>query len=309
MPINYAALEAAQNTFETIADGVFQQQRPSQGLERFCEIEGSPSAMSHTLIQHGAVPAFERWDGERPESGMRVYTKDCPNKTYATPLVPIDRKRLEYDPSGVVRSAAQKLLADVPYLADKLAFEALDANVSGLDGVPLLSSSHPHGSGGGTWDNTTTNALSFDAVDTGRAFGRNLQDEFDEYLGIEYDTLLVPPASERTALEIMQADQRPVAVATDGTINSGGIGGSAITNVYRGIATVVVSPRLTAGTWYLVDSRYKPIWLGQWSGPRATFDTSPDREERIRKDRFFAGVDQDIAAYGFQPHGIYGNPA
>lgn len=306
--INESNLTAAGKLFETLVDSAFNERSVSGAAQRISQTFTGQDSTAIEAVLPGAVPAFKRRTDELDYGGVRMYKKTMPLQTQVAAM-DLFRTQVDYDRSGAVNMAINRLTTQVEYLVDSLVLDVLDSNVTGMDGVSLVGSTHPHGAAGATWDNSTSNALTFDGFDTGMAFGQNLQDEESEYIGVMYDTLIVPPASRRTALEIAQADARPIAVATDGTINSGGIGATGVTNIYQGSVMVIVSPRLTAGTWYLVDSRLPPVAYCEWMAPRPIVVDQMDSEFRLSKDKYLFAVEADVAAFALMPHGIYGNPA
>lgn len=306
-----ANIEAAGKLFETLMEHALQERPTSGAVDRIATRYSGQDSTAIELVQHGAVPAFKQRTDELDYGGTRAYKKTCPIKRYVAAM-DLFRTQVQYDRSGVVAQAIQTLTSQTAYLEDKLTLEVLEDNDTGIDGVALVGSTHPHGAAGASWDNSTSNDLSFAAWDTAQAFAAGLQDEESEYVDVQYDTLIVPSQEAsvlRTALEIANAPNRPVAVATDSTIDSGGIGATGITNVYQGSITVIGSPRLSAGTWYAVDSRYPPVALCEWMAPRPAAIDQMDSEYRLSKDKFLFAVEADIAAYAASPWGVYGNPA
>lgn len=299
-----ANIQAARVTFETLVDSAFEKSR-SAGLEsRFSRAFSGSNGLSVELNLPGAHPAFEDWTDEAHFSGVRMYKKTI---NFGKKKVGIELKREDvvYDKSGAVGQALARLASDTPYLKEKMVIEKLATNPTGLDGVSLLNDSHPFGSVT-TWDNLVTTSLSFDTFNTGRAAMRTLLDEHAEPLQIEPDVLLVHPDEERVALEIAKADERPISVGTAGAINTAGVGGAQVTNVYRGIVDVVVSPRWTSGDWLLMDSRYAPIALATWREPESVITDDMSGESRQRRDVFLYAVEADIRAEGLYPYGVYG---
>lgn len=298
-------LQAARTTFETLMDSALSRLRQG-GLESLfaARYDGGGSAALE-IDMPGAVPAFEQWTDEAHFNGLREHKVSIPFAKYKAG-VKLKRQQVVYDQAGTVGHALANLTSDVAYLWEKLVIEKLAANPTGIDGVSLLNDSHSFAADGGTWDNKVTTALSFDAFDSARAAMRALKDEFSEPLGIEPDTLLVHPDEERVALEIAQADNRPISVGTAGAINTVGIGATGVTNVYRGSVNVVVSPRWTSGDWLLLDSRYKPIALAVWRDPEAVISDDMAGESRQRRDDFLYAVEADVNTAGLQPYGVYG---
>jgi phage major head subunit gpT-like protein len=110
-------------------------------------------------------------------------------------------------------------------------------------------------------------------------------------LGVKPDLLVVPPALERTALEIVNADMIPSDAGT-----------APQTNVLKGSARVLVVPELTSATrWYLFDTR-KPIKPLIWQlrrTPTLVSKTQPTDEGVFWDNMLHWGVDGRAAAgYG-----------
>lgn len=300
-----ANIQAARTTYESLMDTALDQAR-SAGLETSFSQRFNADGNAYELSMGGAVPAFEQWVGRRSWRGFRVLKKTIPIDKQATG-VELSREQVVYDTTGLVETKLRQVASDTSYLYEKLVIEKLADNPTGIDGVALMSGSHPYAESGGTWDNQSGNALSFDEFDTARAAMRSLKDEEGEPLDIEPRILLVHPDEERTALEIAQADARPISVATAGAINSGGIGATGITNVYRGTVDVVVSSRWTSGKWALLDPRYAPIALCVWRDPESFIDDDMSSGRRMDDDTFRYGAEADVNCDGFQPWGVYGN--
>lgn len=296
----------ARTTFESLVDSALQGARASQvykSLSRRINLSGS---IAHTITMPGATPTWQEWTDERDSSGFRKMSKTIPLKVYEK-SIRLKRTDVINDKDGSTALALDTFVGnDVEAVFDKLVIEKLASNPTGIDGVALLSDSHPFGSSG-TWDNKSGNALSFGEFKAARAAMRSLKDEFGEPLNIEPRILLVHPDEEELALQIAKADSKPVSVGTAGAINSGGIGGSSLLNVFRGTVDVIVSPRWTSGKWMLVDPRYAPIALCVWRDPETVVVDDMTADARVRRDEFFYGVEADMTADGVQPWGVYGN--
>ena len=296
-------LQAARTTFETLVEKL----EPSgSGLASlFAYRKGGEGGQAIEFDMAGAAPGWRRWVGPKQFEGLREMSVTCPFDKYYKPLK-LKRKDVVNDKTGTVGQRMADFLGPHDYLYDKLVVEKLAANPTCIDGARLISDAHPYGESGGTWDNKVTTALSHEAFRVGRAFGRSLKSEKGEPLEIDYDTLLVHPDEERTAIEIAQADTRPVSVATSGAIN-GAAGATSIANVYKGIVNVVVSPRFTSGDWMLMDSkRGKPIGLGVWRDPEAHITDDMSGEHRQIFDEFLYAVESDVNTCGLLPYGVYG---
>jgi phage major head subunit gpT-like protein len=162
------------------------------------------------------------------------------------------------DASGVVESTIRAFLAsqggDASASIEKLVADMLIANTKlGHDGVALLSDSHPYSNS--TGDNLATGvALSYAAYRTWKSNMRKFQSERGIVLGINPTHLMVGPALEATALEIVGA-VRPVSVDSSGAFGTTAsvVGAATIENVAKGEVDVIVNPYLGDSAWLLMD--------------------------------------------------------
>lgn len=306
MPIaSESAVADARTTFEALAENALAGSR-STGAWQFIAREVKPNgSVAHEFTLPGATPTWKQFLGERVREGFRKYTKRIPLKKYDKTLE-LDRASVVYDNDGSTGAALSAFMNDGESFWDKLVLESLVGNPTGCDGVSLINDSHPFASGGGTWDNKTTSALSFSSFNTERARMMALKDEFGEPLGLMPKTLVVHPDEEEIALQIAGSDVKPIAVGTAGAINSTGIGGSIITNVFRGKIDVVVTSRFTSGDWVIVDPRYQPIAFCVWQDPRSVVVDDLTSSSAVNYDSFLYMMQADAAADGLQPWGIAG---
>lgn len=327
-PAGIANIEAARTTYQTLAQSVFNE-RPPGVWSQFTAVFNSGDGYGLEIDEGAAVPVIQEWSGMRIWGGFRVQKRYVRLKTYQAGFK-IPRKDIVYDKTGIFGRKTAQLMGDVAYMPDKLVFESLLSNPTGIDGVSLLNDTHPNSNAGGTWDNKVTTALSFSAVNTGIAAMRALREEQGEWLNVDPDILIVGVANERTGKEIcgIGADTRPVAIKTDGTLDatSGVNAATSIGNVYKGKLTLIVSPRFEDGTntasWFLADSRWPFMgWLngggagsssdtGESSGKGPSVTTTvidqPNMDIPANEDQFAYGVQFDGRAFGLAPYGLYG---
>jgi len=302
--LNENGVADARTTFETLVDSALRS-RASVVWQAFCRRVSPNGSVAHEIDIPGATPAWKEFLGQRVYESSRLYTKRVALKTYDKYLR-IPRTTVTNDKTGSVAALLSEFTSELEQLFDKLVIESLVSNPTGADGVSLVNDSHPYASGGSTWDNKTTSALSFSAFNTERARMRALENEFGEPLGLEPRVLLVHPDDEETALQIAQADQKPVSVGTAGAINTAGIGATGITNVFRGSIDVVVSPRWTSGDWVIIDPRYQPLIMPVWRDPETVIVDDMTSHQRVENDLFVYGVEADLNVDGLQPWGIAG---
>jgi hypothetical protein len=119
------------------------------------------------------------------------------------------------------------------------------------DGLPLISASHPlinttvnnFGFGAGLASNLVTGALSDTTLKDAIILGQKQLDEAGKLIQMNFDTLVVPPALQFLAEELLRSTQKI------GTANND-------INVLKDAMKVVVNPFLTdSDAWYIMDSK------------------------------------------------------
>jgi phage major head subunit gpT-like protein len=124
---------------------------------------------------------------------------------------------------------------------------------NGGDAVGLCSTAHPDSprNSGTTQSNEGTLALDLPNLDTTRQAMLNFTDDRGNLLGVNPDTLLIPPELERTATQILseRALYEPGSAQFD-------------VNMFAGRIRPIVWNRLTdANAWFLIDSRQMKMHL------------------------------------------------
>lgn len=194
-------------------------------------------------------------EGERVINGLVLSSRKVTNTKYEL-TYGIKREALDDDMSGAVRNLVSMLRAGGnkhANLPDRLCVSVITGNGTSLDGLALFHASHkvaPNTASTATFSNTASGALTAANFAAARAAMMALQAADGDPVNPNPNLLIVPPALELTARQILEADSL-VFTAGDG----------ATTNVYKGRATVMVEPRLAAGftggsdsAWYLVDA-------------------------------------------------------
>lgn len=281
--------------------------------ELFTQLDGAPTGTSANIgFTDPLAPMRVHVPGEsKVFDDLRAY-----GQTYNMHLLykahRIERQRVQYDTSGRVAQGLAAFVAESAMLAEKRAYTLLLANtLVGVDGVTLLNNAHPYGNAGATWSNITSDALSFSSYNAAKAAMGNFTGENGEPYDITPTHLFVPKALERTAKEITGAD-RPVpfsSTAQDAT--SGIVAATSIANVYQGDVTVVVTPRITTATSWLLMDLSKPSarpWYAQLS---PVFEQMPEiNDDTVREtDIFKYAINVDSIMGPAHPQLIYGRVA
>lgn len=303
--IGEANIQAARTTFQTVVETGLARNSEDGLADMFADRRDPESGLTVDLTCSGALPVMEQREGSHEFGSFRVYNKKISHAHYQAGIE-LPRPQVLFDKSGTVENALSRFQSEVAYFWAQLCIGKLAENPTGIDGVSILNDSHPFGASGGTWDNLSDGAITFDRYDAAQTALANLRDEFNGVLGLKGDLLICNPTKRRAALEVAMADDRPVAVGTDSTLDSGGIGATGVVNVYKGDVTVVTSSRMGTNDWVLIDSRYKPVAYAAWTDPQAHVSDDMSGDERMERDVFRYSVECDAAAEGFQPWGAYG---
>lgn len=209
------------------------------------------------------LPQMKEWVGERDFTAMRANAISIAITNYSK-ATKIERNRILGDRTGEIGAALQEWLADVANDKMNLATQALldGFSVNGYDGVPLFSASHPNAPDGGTSVNTDSNTLSRANILTKKTRMINRQGENGRLFGVRPNVLMVGPALEDRAKDIV-AQMRTQGLAADGTLDGGTrVAGTTIPQSLD--LQIVVNPYLvgtSAFHWFLLDSTKmaKPI--------------------------------------------------
>jgi phage major head subunit gpT-like protein len=254
---------------------------------------------------------MRQWIGDKQYDSFRMYRKDIQvlpfEKTFK-----IQRRELIEDTTDAINSKIDTFVGAQAQAFDYKVWEKFLTNPTGIDGVALLSTTHPFGSST-TWSNKVTNALTYAEYNTGKIAMRALKGEAGRFFGTRPTHLFVGPALERIAKEITGAD-RPVVYTTAGAEAASGTANSAIvrSNVYQGDVQVVIVEHFANGTndndWILLDATkgVMPMCLVRQRDLESIEQTDMTSPKRFENDAFVWSVEADFGADGAYPHVIYG---
>lgn len=224
----------------------------------FTSIEGSLQACEVSYGYYESIGKGRKHEfGEHPSfNGMRAYGSKAEPCVFKQGLL-IPRKQLDYDPSGRMAKVIPDFVGSLASFFDREVWEFLLSNPEGVDGVELFSAAHPFGPDGALQSNVTSAALTHGSYTAAKAAMKLLQRENCDFVGAGPTHLFVNPIDERVARELVGAD-KPLTVNADGLFDVAGpgsniVGISCCQNVYQGDVTLVITPRIPAGQWLLLD--------------------------------------------------------
>jgi phage major head subunit gpT-like protein len=306
---------AANTDFESFASDIFNR-RPNNGWTEFAH-RMSMSGQSLELDAYGPSPIVRKLLGSRRFSSLRSYAKSTPGSEYSADALEIPRSFIENDKSGALGRRLADYLGGVADFFEKPVVDFFLSNPIGLDGVAIISDSHPYGPSGATWDNKTTDALSQTSLEAGIVAMRSLRFENGEPAGFFPTTLVVGPALEREALDLTGADRMmPVSNAGAPDATSSVVAAVMIRNWIGGRLSVMVVDRFANGTndndWYIMDLSkpgIRPIAVGEGRAPSGVVVDDPQSEPRLQRASNAYYVDAFAALTGYAPQCIYGKNA
>lgn len=261
----------------------------------------------------GATGAVSEIAGARIWQQFRSYGRTVPAKKYGPPGIEIEAIKLQNDTSGAIQGRLTGYLASAKDGFGKPAQEFYVSNPTCIDGQPLINGSHPFDSGGSTWTNDSTTALSAAEMAVVIQAMRGRLDEFGVNLGINPTHLMVAGNLEQIGTDITGAD-RVVGITTAGNPALAaliGSGAAAMPNwaVQRGRLDLIVNQYMTAGTWAFMDLSkpdVRPIYYGI-AKPFAAYVVDDPQSEPMKERSAFQYYAEGYAAFvGGVPQCIYG---
>lgn len=285
MVLNQATLAAIFKNFNTLFQNGLKSATP-MWEQVATRIPSSAKTENYSWL--GNLVALREWIGERIIQNLKAYSWEITNKHYEG-TVEVSADDIADDQIGVYAPLVQMLGNGAGMHPDKLVFALLNNAFDTVcyDGQYFFDSDHPYP--GGTQNNVGSAALDIDAYAAGRTAMMTLVDDKGDPLGIVPDTLVVPPALEMTARQILNAEMIE--------INS-----LAQTNVYRNSAKLVISPQIsTATNWFLMQCNgpIKPLLFQDRKRPEFVAKDSSNDENVFSNNAFRYGVDyRGNAGYG-----------
>jgi phage major head subunit gpT-like protein len=255
------------------------------------------------------------WFGERYVRNLVARGYTLTNLLFELTMA-VPRTKIEDDQYGLYGKKVEMLGRQAKLWPDDQCFAALinggAATSLAFDGFPFFSSSHlvdPSNPASATQSNdlglALTGANFVTALATGKAFkGRDLAP-----MGIFANgrpLLVVGPALEKTARDILQADFLSPTAAWGGAAAS-----APSSNTYMGFADVLVTPWITSSTaWYLIDPSFglMPIAWQLRLPPQVQTRTADTDEPVFTRDELQWGLrGRGVAGYTLPFLSIRGN--
>lgn len=284
MIINRQTLRAIYVSFNTIFNKAFSEAKTL--YQRIATTTKSTTA-AETYAWLGDIPGMREWIGDREINNLTASDYTIKNKSFEL-TIGVDRDAVEDDKLGLYTPSIQMLAQSAARHPDELVFALLADGFTAkcYDGKPFFSAQHPCGNEG-LVSNISHEELSLEAYIKARAAMMSCKNSKGKSLNVIPDLLVVPPALEAKAREILVAD------IINGTKNT-----------MQGTAEVLVVPQLAGKdkAWFLLDTSrpLKPL-IFQERKPAKFVSKTDETDDNVFMDKkFLYGADSRCnVGYGF----------
>lgn len=282
MIVNPSTLHGIFVGFNTIFNRAFQGQQPQ--YTRIATVVPSTTS-EETYAWLGDLPGMREWIGDREIQNLSGSGYTIRNKEFEM-TVGVKRSEIEDDKIGLYNPSIEMMGEAAALHPDELCFGLLSSGFDQkcFDGNAFYSDKHKVGEK--LVSNKVTAPLSLESYTAARARMMGLKNSKGKSLNLVPNLLVVPPALEKAARDIVMADQ------INGT-----------TNTMKGTATVHVETRLKSDTeWHLLCTQrpLKPVIYQQRKKAKFVSITDEKSPNVFMSGEYLYGVDsRGNAGYGF----------
>lgn len=295
MLINKSAISAVFIGLKTVFDKAFQD-TPTQWQQTAMLVPSTAGQNDYAWISQ--FPSMRKWVSDKYFKVLAAFKYSIINDDYET-TVRVKRNDIEDDQLGIYANVAQMAGFSARQLPDEIVAELKNNSFTNLcfDGQPFYDTDHPvtsSESGTTSVSNKLTVALSAATQAAAAAsFGAarlailKFKDAEGRPLNLMPDVLEVPPALETAANMLMFSDK----LSDDSP------------NPYKGMARVLVNPRLTSDTaWFLhvTNMPFKPFIYQERKAPVFVSQTDMQADDVFNSAIYAFGAEARAAGgYGF----------
>lgn len=234
----------------------------------------------------GDIPGMREWIGDREIQNLAASGYTIKNKDFEL-TIGIPRNAIKDDSIGLYNPSIEMIAQSAAMHPDELVFALLPSGFKATcyDGKPFFSDKHEVGKK--TFSNMGTAQLSLEAYIAARAGMMSLTNAKGRALNIVPDTLVVPPALEAKAREILVSDY------INGTRNT-----------MQGTAKPLVVPQLAGNdkAWFLLSTSrpLKPLIYQEREKVKFVSKTAETDDNVFMKKQFLYGAEsRGNAGFGF----------
>lgn len=283
MIINSATLRGIYIGYNTIFNKAFAEHTP---LYKEIAMETMSTTDAETYAWLGDIPGMREWIGDREVQNLAASDYTIKNKSFEA-TIGIPRETVEDDKIGLYNPSVEMLAQSAAAQPDDLVFGLLKNGFTSAcyDGKPFFSDAHPVGKK--TASNLGHAELSKDAYIAARKAIMSMTNSKGRPLNLVPDKLVVPPALESQARDILVADY------INGTRNT-----------MQGTAKPLVVPWLAGldKAWFLLctDRPVKPLIHQTRKKAKFVSKTSENDDNVFFSKTFLYGVDsRENVGFGF----------
>jgi phage major head subunit gpT-like protein len=248
---------------------------PEGQTDNLFGVEKSSKATEYDLAI-GGIGDMEEFDGTIPYDDFKQqYRVSYTHKEWVKGMK-VERKLVDDDQYSIINKRPASLALAAKRTKEKhgatVFNNAFNTTVfAGGDGLALCATAHTRVGTTSTVGNSGSTALSQTAVEATRLLMRQFTDETDNLITARMDTLLVPPALEETAWEIISASGKLGTADNDPNFSKG---------KYR----VIVWDYLTdSNNWFAIDSRMAKMYLKWFNRMPVEFNKDKDFDTYVSK--------------------------
>lgn len=295
MLINRSAIQAIFIGLKSHFDKAFQE-APAQWPQTAMLVPSTASQNDYAWLSN--FPRMRKWIGDKVLKSLSAFKYSVVNDDWET-TVEVDRNHIEDDQLGLYTAHAQMAGFSARQLPDEIVSDLKNSAFAATcyDGRPFYDTAHPVTNSDNvttTVSNKLTVALSAATQASAAAsFGAarlailSFKDDEGRPLNLMPDVLEVPPALETTANMLMLSDK-----LVDNAPNP-----------YKGMARVLVNPRLSSDTaWFLhvTNMPVKPFIYQERKAAVFVSQTDPAADDVFHRKSFKYGAEARAAGgYGF----------
>lgn len=282
MIINPQNLRGIYIAFNTLFNKAFEGQKPN--YEKVATVVPSTTD-SETYAWLGDIPGMREWIGDREIQNLAGSDYTIKNKDFEL-TVGVDRNAIEDDKIGLYNPSIQMLGESAALHPDELVFGLLSSGFKEkcFDGKAFYAADHLVGKN--SVSNKLTAPLTAESYKTARAMMMSYKNSKGRSLRLIPNLLVVPPALESAARDILVAD------IVNGTKNT-----------MQGTAEIHVEPGLKTDTeWHLLCTKrpLKPLIFQQRKKAKFVSKTSETDDNVFMSKKFIYGADsRGNAGFGF----------
>ncbi|MCD7948307.1 MAG: Mu-like prophage major head subunit gpT family protein [Oscillospiraceae bacterium] len=283
MIINSKTLQGIFTGYNTLFNKVLTEAQP---LYTSVATVTTSSTDTETYAWLGDIPGMREWVGDRELQNLSGSDYSIKNKPFEL-TVAVPREVVEDDKLGLYNTSVEMLGQSAAVHPDELIFALLASGFTEkcYDGKPFFAEDHKVGKKDAS--NKGTAALSLAAYIAARSAMMSQVNGKGRALAIVPDLLVVPPALEAAARDILVADY------INGTKNT-----------MQGTAKPLVVPQLAGHdtAWYLLSTTrpVRPLIFQERTKPKFVSLTAETDENVFYGNKLVYGVDyRGNAGYGF----------